>query len=141
MKKDVLRPAVFGSFDGVTSAIGVILALSSAPHSMLLAALGVGISGSVGMAAGEWQSESSHGFLASAVMGLATGTGTLLPVVPFLLCSGVSAVVLSVLITALAVAGIAKLRMTENKSYKRAALESYGILAVVVGTVWIGVRL
>lgn len=141
MLNKVLRPAIFGTFDGMTSALGVILALLSAPNSLLLAAVGVGISGAVGMAAGEFLSDSSNGFLPSAVMGLATGIGVLLPVIPWLFTSGSLALTLSCVIVVLTVAGIAKMRTSEKKSYKRAAIESYIVVAIVAVTVVIGINL
>lgn len=136
----ILKPAIFGMFDGLTSSLGVILALLAAPHALLLAALGVGVSGTVGMAAGEYLSESDNGFLASVVMGLATGLGVLLPILPFMFLSGVVPLILSILITISTVAFISKLRVTETKSYKRAALESFSILLVVGLSVWLGLH-
>lgn len=122
-----VRPAVFGAFDGLTSSLGVLLALASHPHLVLPAAVGVGTAEMVGMAAGQWQSDSDDGLGAAVVIGVATGAGCVLPAVPFaVLSSGPASVASAVLVLAVT-AAIARLRADRGRV--RAAVESYAILA------------
>jgi VIT1/CCC1 family predicted Fe2+/Mn2+ transporter len=80
-------PAVFGLFDGLTSLIGVLLPLwdRSDPAALVHTALGLALAEAVGMAAGDWLSDSDEGPAAACVIGAATGLGTLLPTLPYAL--------------------------------------------------------
>ena len=87
MSKDDVREAIFGSFDGLTSALGVIAGLVAAgttngPH-ILAASLGLAVAATVGMGAGEYLSDTSRSYRLAAVMGAATFVGSTLPAVPF----------------------------------------------------------
>jgi VIT1/CCC1 family predicted Fe2+/Mn2+ transporter len=85
--RELAAPAVFGAFDGLTCALGVLLPLLAAgdPHLAFRASLGVGLAEAVGMAAGSWLSSSGDGLAGSAVIGVATGLGAVLPAVPLVL--------------------------------------------------------
>lgn len=137
----LISTAVFGSFDGMTSAMGVILALLATPHALLLGALGIGIAAIIGMGLGEWQSDSSSGWKAPLVMAVASGTGVLIPVIPFLFLTGWPAVMISAAIIIVATAFIAKVRVTPERSYWKAARESFTILGITAIAVWLGTKL
>lgn len=137
----LVSTAVFGSFDGMTSAMGVILALLATPHALLLGALGIGIAGVIGMGLGEWQSDSSSGWKAPIVMALASGTGVLIPVLPFLFLAGTPALLVSAALIIVVTAIIAKVRVSEDRSYWKAARESYTILVITALAVWLGCKL
>lgn len=141
MSSKLISTAVFGSFDGMTSAMGVILALLASPHALLLGALGIGIAAVTGMGLGEWQSDSSSGWKAPLVMAVASGTGVLLPVIPFLFMAGWPALTTSAVIIAVVTALIAKVRVSEDRSYWKAARESYTILVMTALAVWLGCKL
>jgi len=87
MSRDDLRQAIFGSFDGLTSALGVITGLVVAgTHSgsrILAASLGLAIAATVGMGAGEYLSDESRSNRRALVMGGATLAGCMLPALPF----------------------------------------------------------
>lgn len=128
-----VAPAVFGTFDGLTSSLGVLLALAGHPHIVLPAAVGVGTAEMVGMAAGQWQSDSNDGPGAAVVIGVSTGAGCVLPAVPFAICSpDVAAAVSTALVLAIT-AGIARLRADRGRL--RAAVESYAVLVAVAAVV------
>lgn len=131
MTRTWTAPAVFGAFDGLTSAIGVMPALVGHPSVALPAAIGVGTAEAVGMAAGQWQSDSQHGVGAAAVIGVATGAGTILPALPFAFARGGVALAVSVVLMLTVVAVIARLR-ADARGTVRAATESYLILAAAV---------
>jgi VIT1/CCC1 family predicted Fe2+/Mn2+ transporter len=137
----LISTAVFGSFDGMTSAMGVILALLATPHALLLGALGIGIAAITGMGLGEWQSDSSEGWKPPLVMAIASGAGVLIPVIPFLFIAGWPAVTISAVIIVIATAFIAKVRVSPERSYWKAAKESFTILGITALAVWLGCKL
>jgi VIT1/CCC1 family predicted Fe2+/Mn2+ transporter len=131
------RPAVFGAFDGVTCYLGVLFPLLADPRLVLPTALGVALAETVGMAAGEWQSNSENGFGASIVVGAASGLGAVLPAVPFGFSHGPAARIASALLVLAVTAAIAMMR-ADKRGHRRAFTESFGILAVVALVVWVG---
>lgn len=114
MNKASVHAAILGSFDGLTSVLGIILAaaLGGAPgHLVLLVALGGAVAATVSMAGGEFLAANDlhlRDKLHSGItMGAATFVGTLLPVLPYVLCGGLLALCLSLalsLVLALAIA-------------------------------------
>jgi VIT1/CCC1 family predicted Fe2+/Mn2+ transporter len=133
-----IRPVVFGSFDGLTCFLGVLFGLLGHPQLVMAAAVGVGTAEIVGMAAGEWQSDSSNGLAASAVIGLASGVGAILPALPYGLgmpgwyARGWSAGLVFALTACIAQARRGEPdRCGRPRSARRAFSESYLILAVV----------
>lgn len=125
-----LRPAVFGAADGLTCALGAILSLAGHPDLVVRTAVALAAAECVGMAAGEWLSESGTGFQASVVIGLATGTGGVLPALPYAWLAGTAAVWASVSVFA-ACAGLITWGRAGQRGWARAAAETYGVLAVV----------
>ncbi len=87
LSRDDLRQAIFGSFDGLTSALGVITGLIVAgthiSSRILAACLGLAVAATVGMAAGEFLSDEARSLRRALVMGAATLTGSILPALPF----------------------------------------------------------
>lgn len=128
MTRTWVSAAVFGAFDGVTSSLGVLLGLASHPSIVLPAAVGVGAAETVGMAAGQWLSDSDDG------LGAATGAGCVTPALPYALAHGtVAAAAACVLVLALT-AGIALLRSAPGARVRPFA-QSYAILAAVAAVV------
>lgn len=116
-RPSLLRPAIFGLADGCMSLLGVILYLLHHQELIFPAALMGGISAAVSMAGGEWMSDSDNGFLPSAVMGLATGTGAILPAIPFAFVRGSVAVLASVLICALVAVVVGAMRGRASRKH------------------------
>jgi len=128
-------PAVFGAFDGMTSVIGVIVALLSAsPSSVVKAVIGLAVASAVGMAAGEYLGDPDRSLRNAAVMGGATLVGTLLPAIPFFLTSGHVAQVLGGLIAVGMCAVIAAYR-SHFESTVRSWVETFSIFFAVVAAV------
>jgi hypothetical protein len=92
MSRDDLRQAIFGGFDGLTSALGVITGLIVAGTDtgprILAASLGLAVAATVGMGAGEYLSDESRSTRRALVMGGATLAGCMLPALPFALGYG-----------------------------------------------------
>lgn len=126
----LIKPAVFGAFDGVVTVLGVLFALAADPHALVLSGVGLAAAGTVSMAGGQYLSDNDNGLSASLVIGATTGLGTLVPVLPYTVARGVWAGVVSAVLC-LAVAGaIAWSKTTGNHglSARRSVLSTYGIL-------------
>ena len=129
MRGNLARPAVFGSFDGTSSLLGVLVyLLVTHPKLIFPTALCGAISSAVSMGGGEWLSDSSNGFGASMVMGLATFAGAVLPAAPFAFGGGWPAITASVVIIIAIHVAVAFLR--PNRSRWLALTETFGLLAV-----------
>lgn len=140
MTRTWTKPAVFGAFDGVTCLLGVVFPLLSDPHLVLRTAIGVGLAEMVGMAAGEWQSESENGLGTSLIIGAASGGGAITPAIPFgLLPAGPARWVSLGLL--LAITALIALLRAEKRGHRRAFTESFTILAIVAAVVWLGLLL
>jgi VIT1/CCC1 family predicted Fe2+/Mn2+ transporter len=128
-----LREAIFGSFDGMTSTLGVIAGLlathTTAPR-ILAGAIGIAVAATVGMGAGQYLSEDQHhrSLRKAAVMALATLIGSILPALPFIFGNSQACVIASIAITALAATVI---------GHYRGYLVTFSIL-VVVGVITVG---
>jgi VIT1/CCC1 family predicted Fe2+/Mn2+ transporter len=88
--------AVFGSADGLTIVVGLIagLAMSHQSASALWhAATSGGLAELVGMASGQRQSDPDDGWPAAIACGLAAAAACAVPAVPYLVTSGVAALV------------------------------------------------
>jgi VIT1/CCC1 family predicted Fe2+/Mn2+ transporter len=131
MTRSLLRPAVFGTFDGTTAVLGTLLSLRGHPGWVLPSALGLAVAEGVGMAAGEWLSDSGSGFASAVVIGAATAAGSVLPAVPFAVLPGRWAVVGSALVLAALGVGIAAAR-SRDRSQLRALAETFGVMGAAL---------
>ncbi len=83
MTKSLTGRAVFGTFDGTTSSIGVVsglLVAHATPATILTTAVGLAVASMVGMGFGDWLGGATR--VQAAVMGAATFAGSLLPALP-----------------------------------------------------------
>lgn len=136
----LMRPAVFGVFDGSTSVLSILLAYRHLDALIFPGALALGAVGAVGMAAGEYLSDDTDsGLGASAAIGVATGLGTVAPAVPYLLLQGMAAAVAALGVLLLIGALIAGVR-SKRRRWPRALLETYGVL-IVASTAAVGCTL
>ena len=133
MNRRLLRPAVFGLSDGMMSLLGVLLYLLGHQSLIVPAALSGALSSALSMAGGEWLSDSDSGFGASCVMGVATGVGSMLPALPFLVAKGQAAITASVVIC-LGI-GVVVALMRPNRRPVRALLETGAVLTVIFAAV------
>jgi hypothetical protein len=132
VRRNLLQPAILGSFDGTASLLGVIVFLLAARPSLIFpAALSGAVSSALSMGAGEWLSDSDNGFGASLVMGAATLAGALLPAVPFAFGTGPAAVAESAVLCAGIGYTVARLRASRGLGL--ALAETFGLLAVILG--------
>jgi VIT1/CCC1 family predicted Fe2+/Mn2+ transporter len=119
------KEAIFGSFDGMTSTLGVVAGLlatnSSAPH-IVAGAIGIAVAATIGMGAGQYLSDGERNVRKALVMAAATLIGSVLPAIPFLFGTSTACVLASVGITLAAAAVI---------GHFRGYLVTYSILIVV----------
>jgi VIT1/CCC1 family predicted Fe2+/Mn2+ transporter len=119
------REAIFGSFDGMTSTLGVVAGLlatgSTAPH-ILAGAIGIAVAATIGMGAGQYLSDGQRNLRKATVMAVATLIGSVLPALPFIFGSSLACVLASVAITLIASAVI---------GHYRGYAVTYAILIVV----------
>ena len=129
-----LREAIFGSFDGMTSTLGVVaglLATNATAPKILAAAIGIAVAATVGMGAGQYLSDGVRNTRKAAVMALATLIGSVLPAIPFVFGDSRPCVASSIGITVVA-AGII--------GHYRGYLVTYSIL-IVVSAVTVGLSI
>jgi VIT1/CCC1 family predicted Fe2+/Mn2+ transporter len=119
------REAIFGSFDGMTSTLGVVAGLlatrSTAPH-IVAGAIGIAVAATVGMGAGQYLSDDQRNVRKALVMAVATLIGSVLPALPFVFGTSFACVMASGAITLLAAAVI---------GHYRGYVVTYSILMVV----------
>src|SRR6266446_9185943 len=99
--KELIKPSVFGMFDGLTSMLGVVIPLLSNTHVLIFTTcIGLSISSSLSVGLGDYlssdkSSTKKHRIESAIYMGLFTGIGCFLPVLPYAFVGGTMALVLS----------------------------------------------
>jgi VIT1/CCC1 family predicted Fe2+/Mn2+ transporter len=130
--REDLSQAIFGSFDGVVSVIGIMVALLARPTPIIIeAAIGLAAASAVGMAAGEYLGDDGRSLRKALVMGAATIVGTLCPVVPFMVLAKDAAIVVAVVLV-LAISTVIARSRAEGSS-ARAYVETFGVLLFAAG--------
>jgi VIT1/CCC1 family predicted Fe2+/Mn2+ transporter len=120
-----LKEAIFGSFDGMTSTLGVVaglLATHAAAPKIVAASIGIAVAATVGMGAGQYLSDGARNLRNAIVMAVATLVGSVIPAVPFLFGDSRACIAAAIAVTALAAAVI---------GHYRGYLVTYAILIVV----------
>jgi len=128
------KEAIFGSFDGMTSTLGVVaglLAAHATPTKILAAAIGIAVAATTGMSAGQYLSDGKRNLRKAMVMGVATLIGSVLPALPFIFGASLPCVLSSVAITIVA-AGVI--------GFYRGYVVTYSIL-LVVATLTVGLSI
>jgi VIT1/CCC1 family predicted Fe2+/Mn2+ transporter len=110
------------------SILGVVFYASGHGGLVIPLAISGGLSAACSMAGGEWLSDSENGLAASAAMGAATLTGSILPAAPYAFLHSWHAPAVSVLTLAAVVVVVARLRQHRRHPY----WETFGVLAVVL---------
>ncbi len=119
---------IFGGFDGLCSAVGMIavLAIANSP-ALLRAAIALAAGAAVSMAFGEWLSDPQARVHRALVMGAATLVGSIAPALPYIPLDGTGAAVACAGVTVVCGAAIAELRPgARASSYAR----TFGVLIV-----------
>jgi hypothetical protein len=130
LRRESISQGIFGAFDGMTSALGVIAAtlIAGSTRFIVLAVFGVAIAATVGMAAGEYLSDPKRSLRRAMVMGAATLVGAVAPGLPFLVLGKWPAAIGCLLITVTLAGLIAHFRQPGGW---RAYATTFGILGAV----------
>lgn len=100
-----LKEAIFGSFDGMTSTLGVVaglLATHASASKIVAAAIGIAVAATIGMGAGQYLSDGARNLRNALVMAAATLVGSVVPAVPFLFGDSRACIAASIAVTAVA---------------------------------------
>ncbi len=121
--RSLFKQATFGSFDGMTSLLGILVALvvsHTNPHTVLVASAGLAIAAAVGMGGGEYLSDSGGpgGLTRASVMTGATFAGAFIPVLPYLWVGGRLGFILTLAVIALISVAIAEIRTLDSRRVK-----------------------
>lgn len=97
----------------------------------MVSAIGLAAASAVGMAAGEYLGDATRNLRRAAVMGVATIIGTMGPVLPFMMLTKDTAIVVAiVLVTAISLAiARARAHVTSGRAY----VETFGVLFLAAG--------
>lgn len=110
--------AVFGSSDGLMSILGVVMFIASRSPSLVFPVAVMGaVSASYSMGAGEFLGQEATDWPAIPVMAAATFTGTVLPALPYLWCSGWAALTQSAVACLLVALAVGHLRSWRPHRY------------------------
>lgn len=127
------QPVTFGSADGLTVLIGLLISLAGDPHALVRGAVGAGVAELVGMSAGQWLSDEGAGPVPAVANGSSSLVACLVPALPFLWLHGTTAIAASVVL----VTGIATLITFMRKEHGfRAFAMTFGILALAAVLCW-----
>lgn len=138
MQKTDTSQAIFGSFDGLTSLIGLLagaLVVHATGGQILAEAGGLAVAAAVGMASGDFLSGSTVRL--SLIMGISTLIGSLVAAVPVALIGGVLGYALAVVVSLVMAVLIA-----ETRSRSDGRLRGYAstfIILVLASALSVGV--
>lgn len=134
MRPSLLKPAIFGGFDGTASLLGVVIYLLLTHPALIFPTAASGaLSSAISMGGGEFLSDSDSGLAASGVMAAATFTGAVLPAVPFAFGTGPAEITACSLI--IIGIGIVVSAMRPSRGRSLALAETFGLLALVAAVV------
>lgn len=120
--------AVFGTLDGLASALGLVVSVAASGRLQAVAVLATGCAVSMGL--GEWLSDANGRVRRAVVMAVATAAGVVLPAVPLLvLGAGLARVACALIVVALGCV-IAELR---SGPALRSYLQTFAVIGVCLG--------
>lgn len=148
-RSNTIRAGIFGVQDGIVSNFGLIMGVAGAqfsPEAVLISGVAGIASGAMSMGAGEYVSvrtqrelleagnvvdegQNVNPYRAAAANGLLFASGGVIPLLPFLVADGMTAVVASVLLSVLALfgAGAISSRLTRRNPWRS------GLRLLVIG--------
>jgi len=111
-EKEEIETSIFGTCDGLMSALGVVIAegATATHHALLVAALALAVGSAASMGAGQWLSDNDKSYKQAFIMGIATLFGSISPAIPFFFTSGLIAWILCGIITIIVASIVAELR-------------------------------
>jgi len=137
LDKEVLKPSIFGMYDGLTSLLGVLIPLLKYTHLLIFTTcFGLAVSSAISMGLGEYLSSGKSiptrtRLHTSTYMSVFTFIGCFLPVVPFLFAHGFTALVISVIIYLLLTLVVAYMKSTDL-GWKDSLVQTMAVSLVAV---------
>ncbi|HEV2258594.1 MAG TPA: hypothetical protein VGS06_36195 [Streptosporangiaceae bacterium] len=123
--RSLKAPVTFGSADGLTVVMGLIVTLAGEHHALWRAAVGAGLAELVGMTAGQWLSDGDGGFRAALANGSAAAAACIIPALPYAAAGGLAALLSSLTLVTGVAAAISWLRPERGIL---AVVQTYGVL-------------
>lgn len=140
LDREVLKPSIFGMFDGLTSLLGVLIPLLTFTHLLVFTTcIGLAVSSAISMGLGEYLSSDKSipkgkRLHSATYMGIFTAIGCFVPVIPFAFVGGAFALWLATGIyigMTLVVAFMKK----EDLGWKQALIQTFAVSIVAVALV------
>lgn len=137
MDKEVMKPSIFGMFDGLTSLLGVLIPLlNSNPVLIFRTCIGLTVSSAISMGLGEFISSDktipkNNRVHNSIYMAVFTAIGCIAPVLPYLFTRGLSALVISALIYLVLTVIVAYMK-SSDLGWKSAISQTFSISFLAV---------
>jgi VIT1/CCC1 family predicted Fe2+/Mn2+ transporter len=137
LDKSLLKPSIFGMFDGLTSLLGVLIPLLGYVHLLIFTTcLGLAVSSAISMGLGEFLSSDkelpkTQRVKNSTYMGIFTGIGCFLPVIPFLFTGGMLALGLSIAIYFLCTLIVVYMK-SEDIGWKAALVQTFLVSGIAI---------
>lgn len=138
--REVLKPSIFGMFDGLTSLLGVLIPLLSFTHLLVFTTcIGLAVSSAISMGLGEYLSSDKSipkrtRVHAATYMGIFTAIGCFVPVIPFAFTGGVLALWLAVAIY-ICMTFVVAFMKKEDLGWKRALVQTFVVSLIAVALV------
>lgn len=124
---------MFGSFDGLVTAVGLVFAAVITAADVFALSLALAVSAGVSMAAGEWLADDAtdgRNTRRAVVMGASTFVASVLPAVGYAFTNSTAALIVAVVVTIGIGCAIAEIRPGARlPSY----VKTFGVLAVACG--------
>lgn len=125
MKLKTREDSILGSGDGLSSTLGLIIAMAIANSPALAsAAVAATIGSSLSMSLNEWNADTNRSAYRASMMGISTFFGAISPALPFFILSGTIAYILCGIICICACTVITKMRV---ESGIKALLLTFGV--------------
>ena len=139
MKQTDKQQAIFGMFDGLTSSLGVVIALllqhQSTAHLFNII-VGLSLSSGLSMGYGEWLADEEGNDHRALIMAGSTALGCFIPALPFLLFSGFFAYLWAIVIMYWVCYYVGKMRGRDPRLTKEVYYGVVGVSLIVILVEW-----
>lgn len=131
--------ALFGSWDGVLSCFGVLVALYavSTADTIVRAGVGAAVAAAISMGTGEYEADTRSSYRRAVIMGSCTGLGAFLPALPFLFLSRKAGLVTAGLLALAVSFVVAHVRHRSMGKPRWTYLTSPAVLVVAAGITYV----
>lgn len=138
--KELMKPSIFGMFDGLTTLLGVFIPLLSYEHLLVFfTCIGLAVSSAISMGLGDFLSSDKDiskklRVKSATYMGIFTGLGCFLPVIPFAFTGGFLALGISMAIYFILTLVVAYLK-SADMGWKDSLTQTFAVSAIAVALV------